>query len=593
MTDLLKVAQELSEADDEFADYEGEEYDLWRPESEWNVPSARVVEETQKLLIREAIGKDGTRQRVMEATPSGWISSLIYLNGSPFSFTGRDYLLPIYNSGLPRVLLKTGRQVEKSTLLANSLVVNSAVRPFFKSLYVSPSHSQTRQFSNEKLKTAMEQSPFISRYLINHMVSSQVFEKGFANGSMIFMRSAFLTADRARGISSDLACIDELQDMLISNIPVILECLSHSRYKYQKFAGTPKSLENTIEQYWQYSSQCEWMVPCGCKGGEGGRFWNFLDDKNIHKTKGVVCKRCGKKLDVARGRWAAANAGSTLTGFRIPQLMVPWIINRSEDWQELVYKYETYPTAQFHNEVLGLSYDSSSKPITRAEVQACCDSKRRLPSGLFDRAAVEDARGRMTFMGIDWGEGRDGGKTPTGKVAVASYTVITICAYVGNKFRVLFCKRYEGKEIDPDFVVEEAAKLAVAWGVKLVGVDYGHGWGVNNQLVRKLTGKKVVQFFHIPKLKERRRWNQRGSFFELNRNLIMSELFLKIKQQLLEFPRWEDFAPFAKDILHIFAEYCEYARTLKYDHKPSEPDDFFHSLLFCWQAANIYLGRKD
>lgn len=505
------------------------------------------------------------------------------------SVTGEE-TLSIEVEGLHN-FITGGIVTHNTTLLANNLVINSVTRPFFKSLYVSPSHMQTRQFSNEKLKPVMEQSPLIAKYLLNHNVSSQVFEKGFANGSMIFLRSCFLTADRSRGISSDEVALDEIQDFLISNIPVILECLSHSKYKFQIFAGTPKTFENTIEQYWENSSQGEWMVPCDCKSGGTGKFWNFLDDKNISKTKGVVCKNCGKRLDVSMGKWVIANKDSNLMGFRIPQLMVPWIINTPRDWEVLINKFETYPTAQFNNEVLGLSYDHSSKPISQTELQACCTSEPMWASATCTEA-VAASRKFMLFGGVDWGEGRDGGKTPGGKVAVASYTILTIAGYVGKVFRVFYVKKYTGKEIDPDYIVRDITSIAHALNLRVVGVDYGHGWGVNNALIRMLTLKRVILFQHV-NMKERRKWDERGAKFELNRNLIMSELFLLMKAQLVSFPRWDDYKPIAKDIMAIYAEYCEYARTIKFDHKPSEPDDAFHSMLYAWQAANIHLGRSD
>jgi hypothetical protein len=429
--------------------------------------------------------------------------------------------------------------------------------------------------------------------MVNHMVSSQVFEKGFANGSMMFLRSAFLTADRARGISSDLCAIDELQDMLISNLPVILECLSHSKHKIQRFAGTPKTFENTIEQYWEKSSQCEWMVPCDCTGGDKGRFWNFLDAKSISKKKGVVCKNCGKRLDVSTGKWAAANPGCSLVGFRIPQLMVPWIINTPRDWEVLVHKFETYPEAQFANEVLGLSYDHANKPISQAEIQACCTGGP-MWSSPSSPEAMHDAKHHILFAGVDWGEGRDGvGKTPSGKIAVASYTVLTIAGYEGKRFRIFYVKKYMGKEIDPDFIVKDINQIAQLLNIRAVGVDYGHGWGVNNALIRMLGPKRVITFQHIGNLGVRRKWDERGMKFELNRNLLMSEYFLLMKTQLIQYPTWEAYKAFAKDTMAIYAEYCEYQRTIKFDHKPSEPDDTFHSHLYSWQAANIFLNRND
>ena len=242
------------------------------------------------LSVNKTWTQSGKEKTLLRATKMDWIHNLIHLDGQKFDFSGREYLRPIYNGGYQHILLKTGRQVEKSTALANNIIIESVIRPYFKTVYVSPSHSQTRQFSSDKLKPWIEKSPLIRRYFQNSGVSQQVFEKGFTNGSMVFLRSAFLTADRCRGLSAHLLCLDEIQDILISNVPVIAECLSHSPHALKVYSGTPKTLENTIEQYWSGSSMCEWMVPCE---RHTPRVWNFLDERNIGKH-GPVCCKCKK-----------------------------------------------------------------------------------------------------------------------------------------------------------------------------------------------------------------------------------------------------------------------------------------------------------
>lgn len=560
--------------------------------------SQSIIDSTSHLSLGSEV--DGANRKTrLRAAPTAWIHNLLHLNGDKFDFTGREYLIPLYNNNLNWILLKTARQVEKSSYLGNDIVIKSCINPYYKTLYVSPSHAQTRQFSNEKLKPLLEQSPIIAKYFQDSFVSSQVFEKGFTNGSMCFLRSAFLTADRCRGISADDLKIDEIQDMLMSNVPVIEECLSHSKYKRKTYAGTPKTFENTIEIFWGYTSQNEWLVPCDCglttsaSSTKPSRYWNFLDKDNIDIKRGVVCKKCRRRLDIPSGRWVTHNKKNIGHGFRIPQLMVPWIINTERDWQVLVNKFKTYPEAQFANEVLGLSYDSANKPIARSDLIQCCNSGRRPWVSPFDNEAYVLSRKIPLSMGIDWGEGVDGGITPSGKIRNASYTVVTIGCRIGSRYCLMWAKKYEGKEADPDFIVKDVVKYALHLNIPIVGVDWGHGWGVNNQIVRSLGAERVIQFQHIGNMKERRVYDPDAFRYKLNRNLIMSELFLLMKGQGIEFFQWEYFEPFAMDILAIYAEYCEYQRTLKYDHKPSDPDDFFHSLLYGWQASNIYHGLLD
>ena len=146
-----------------------------------------------------------------------------------------------------------------------------------------------------------------------------------------------------------------------------------------------------------------------------------------------------------------------IVGYRIPQLMVPWIISTMDQWMKLLWKRDNYPFGQFCNEVLGLSYDSASKPISRADLLKCCHDYdlwdlNRLPSN-----EVSLARQKLLIGGIDWGEGMDGSeKSPSGKRRNASYTVLSLGYYENPKqFKYVGLKKYTGKEVDPDYIVND------------------------------------------------------------------------------------------------------------------------------------------
>ena len=132
--------------------------------------------------------------------------------------------------------------------------------------------------------------------------------------------------------------------------------------------------------------------------------------------------------------------------------------------------------------------------------------------------------------------------------------------------------------MDPEFVVNDIVRICRYLGVKRLGVDWGHGWGMNNTLIRRLGVGKVMQFQYVPKQKQRLKWDHLGAKYILLRNLMISELFYDLKSGHVKFPRWQQLEPFAKDILAIYAEYNEYMREIRYDHRSSDPDDFFHSV---------------
>lgn len=579
-------------------DYEVEILNPAYDDEQLRKESVPKVSFSQAARIMEMANDDGTYRKIIKARKSTFVHNLIHLNGEKFDFTGREYLLPIYDGNDPEILLKTSRQVEKTTFLGNNLTALSICRPYNKALYVSPSHQQTRQFSNEKLKPAIEQSPFIAKYFQDSSVSHQVFEKSFTNGSYIFLRSCFRTADRSRGISARDLFLDEIQDMVSSEIPVIRECTSHFPDSTVLMAGTPKTHDNVIETYWQGTSQNEWLVPCGnCS------HWNFLDLESIGKTEdylndvlppGPICKKCKHPIDVRKGKWFSFSPGQRVKGYRIPQLMVPWICGLKGQWIKLLWKRDNYPTGQFHNEVLGLSYDNASKPVTREELIACCDSTFKLLPENPNQAQVDYAKRFMLCAGIDWGEGNDGTeKSPVGKVRFASYTVLTLGTYINQKtFQVFFVKKYIGAQANPDFVIRDVIRICKLYGVQLIGADWGHGWGMNNQLAREFGMKRLVQLQYLPKMKERAKYDPIGAKYLLQRNLIISEMFYSIKQRDIRFASWKEMEPYCKDILGVFAEYVEFQRQIRYDHRPSDPDDFLHSLVYCRQAADLYFGKR-
>lgn len=727
-----------------------------------------LIKENQKALDRQffdvkSIAFNNQVRQMVRAKKADWVHNLVYLDGKKFDFAGRDYLFPIYNGRFPRTLLKFSRQCEKSTFLANDTIVESAVIPYNKSVYVSPSYLQTRQFSAGKLTPWMEDSPTIRKFLLSSQVSSQVFEKGMTNGSLIFLRSAFLNADRVRGLSANNLCvsgssvvhkesgeavtieqlvregaavgsriltlnetnfdtefdeivrvtaskpkqpllkihsqsgrhivctpdhpimtwngwkradrlsledyvleashiplpsqasalfdtdtgakasrervrsvatstqdpellkksnqdvifqkvtlieespdelvydftmsknhnffangilvhncIDELQNMISANIPVIMEVLSHAANPRALFAGTPLTNDNILEQMWQESSQCEWLVRCH---NHSPVHYNFLDEKCIGKV-GPVCNKCGSPINPADGQWIAFSKERDTMGFHLNQIMVPWM-QSPQKWKELVWKYETYSKGQFYNEVLGISFDSASKPVTRTDLVACCDP--RFPMRLTPDHWTQSLD---LFMGVDWGTGSDGSeRDEKGRLRTASYTVVTIGAYINPKqFHPFFFKKYIGDHAIPSNCIRDIIQLARLFNVKMIGADWGFGWAANDQLESAFGLQRVIKWQYVGMQRERMKYDQVAHKFSISRTEVMSDFFADIKKGVYVFPPWEHSQEYLKDIEHIFAE-ASSTGQLRYDHKKTEPDDTAHAIIFAREAADRYYGR--
>jgi len=551
--------------------------DTWYEEEIWN-PEPTIEEDP--VILREARKKAPKPKSVKPSMFTNGIFKMPTEDGltyEKFSFEGRRHLYRPYDTAATRVLLFCARQVEKSTMLGNKALCYMSLIQAYRVLYVSPSATQTKTFSNDRIKEPIETSPTLKRFTTK-MLSQNILEKQFINRSKITMRYAFLNADRARGIPAWMLELDELQDILRDNIPVIEQCTAHAPSSMKRFvyAGTPKSLDNIIEEYrGNQSTQGEWVVPCdGCNN------WNILGERNIGK-KGTICAKCGKYINPMheRAQWAWQVAWDPIKApfesYRIPQLMVPW-----KDWNEILLDYERYPRDKFFNEVLGISYESGLRPLTQAQIRACCRDYR------MDEATLDKIRplsmAQPFFAGVDWGTGD------------ASYTVLTIATYIDMKFRVVYMHRYVGEESDPEIQIVKINQMLRRFNVQLIGCDWGFGFGMNSRLIREFGAQRVHKFQYMARINMRLGYDAKMARWKAHRSEVMAAIFDAIKKQKCEFPRWEDFhKPHATDMLNIYSEYNEKLRMIVYDHRQGNPDDSFHSFLYCWLVSMLMIQRPD
>jgi len=509
--------------------------------------------------------------KIIRIAPSQFTERFLHLNGKPFSFQNYEFMKPIYDLDSPEIVMKFSRQTSKSTTMANVMMSKSAMIPHFKQLYVSPSVDQTKIFSGDRVAPVIESSPLIKKHYINSNVSQNVFTKRFLNGSTLYLRYALQSADRLRGLSTDINYFDEAQDLNMDIIPVINQSMSRSLHKRTVFAGTPKRTKGTLAELWYRSTMYEWFSKCGhCNK------WNFLDQKNVG-LYGVICRYCGEHLDTRKGQWISTGDPTSRTkGFRVNILMfesAPWV-----DWQTDVIDYrKTCPNdAIFYNEVLGLEYDEGVQPITLADLRRCATGGPMIE----DPTSVH-LSSTQTTLGLDYGPVNSN----------KSKTVASIIQRCEGKTKVLYLKRYKGHEADYSFIHSDIPGLFAKWHVAVIGADAGLGDGPNSEIRGRIgQPERLIAFRHSGSQRAKAKWNPKSNEYTLNRNMVMTDLFRKIKNRQIEFPRWEDFEPFADDFLNIVIEYDDHAGTYKYVN--TGPDDALHSILFGELALQLLTARN-
>ncbi len=379
---------------------------------------------------------------------------LLQLKGKPYHLRDHFPFEPFFRTRMPnKTLLKTGRQVSKSTSLSSQGVLFSNCIPYFSTLYVTPLFEMIRRFSQNYVRPFIETSPVMKLFSGTTTINS-VLQRSFKNHSQMIFSFAFLDAERTRGISADKNVIDEIQDMDIDFLPIIHETMSGSRdWGLIQYAGTPKTLDNTIEKLWGDSSMAEWMIKCR-HGGCG--HWNIpaleydlIEMIGPHheliseKNPGIVCAKCRKPVNPrppyqgGTGRWVHRDRAKrwTFAGYHVPQIIMPMHYGNSEKWETLLGKQAgkgNTPIHVFFNEVCGESYDSGSKMVTITDLKraACLPWPNEV-----DSAKKHIGEYVYRVVSVDWGGGGVS-KKKTGDVhsdlMYQSYTSIAVMGMLPN-----------------------------------------------------------------------------------------------------------------------------------------------------------------
>jgi len=495
---------------------------------------------------------------------SNWISNACYVEeGEPLSYDGREWMPGIFDCDRRFRLLKTSRQVGKSTSgCADSL--GRMASQGLDILYIAPEQKQAREFSHQKVSPMLDGSPVFRRM---KGVPDNVHEKSMTNGTKYFLKYAKHNPDAIRGVTVDGVHYDEIQDQDLESIrPVAEEAMFNSRHKLRLFTGTPKSYSHPPHHLWKKSDQREWIVTCtACSS------YNNLGTDNIGKS-GPVCKHCGEDLDVSNGQWVAHSPESDMAGFHVHQMHCKNSHRTQEDWDDFLYKYENYDDWRFLNEVLGISADTAETPITRQMLYQICNPELQVlsdPPSSYTSAPC--------YAGIDWGHG-------------PAATAIAIGQFKNGRFRYLFLKKYEEEATDPRYCVPDMIKHMKRYKVARVHADYGGGFGLNERLIDKMgRGKVTTNYWSGSAVASDEKWsvkNRRIPRLTLNKSKAIGAYIKKIEDMALELPRSDDVFPdMAQDFLNVRKDRDHRGNLQFIKAGPNQNDDLFQACIYAYIIA--------
>ena len=499
---------------------------------------------------------------------SKWVESLICLKGRPFSFNGRSYLRRIYDSTARRIVMRCSRQVEKTTFVCNVVVHAALTIPGAHIIVVFPRQDQASVFAKSRLRPLIAESPVLRRLLVGSRARDpNVNHMRFANRSEVYIRAAYHSADAVRGIDGDFLLVDEFQDIAGGDLPVLEEALSHSEHRRVILTGTPKSVDNHLEDVFSRSTAHEWRVPCPC----GQRV--FLDEKCLG-LESPICPDCQSAIAPSQGLWVPRNPDSIWgDGFTLNHLVTPWL-----SYPELLERQQSYDPALFRNECLGLPTYLGDHLVTRAEVEQCCQQYPMATSLQDVRSEYRNA----LVAGIDWGGGS------------VSRTVLTI-GYMteDDHFNIVFLERYPA-QAEPNDILKSIVRRFLQFGVRVAAADGAGVGSVYNGLlldqVPNLLG--LYAMFYSAADQKPRQYKGRLWNWTIGRTPSLGMIFTRIKKLRIRFPRVEDSGSFLDEIWCETAEYDDHNRTIKYTHAETQPDDTLHSINYAATLGRLVLNRN-
>jgi intein/homing endonuclease len=469
-----------------------------------------------------------------------------------------------------------------TTQSAKSLVLG-ALFPAYQTLYVAPRFDQVTVFSSQRFKPMAEDSkPLWDEGLLRPSKTLwQVGAKELLNRSFYNFRSCYTTADGCRGITAQALLIDEIQDIISDNVPILEKCQAHwgweTGLRHRMYAGTPKTTNNTLTRRYRQSCQFEWIVRCAHCG-----FDNFLDEKVIG-LKGYICTKCGGDIVMALGRWVPMNPAAldVSWGFRIPQMMVPYVTHA-----DVLSQLEdpNISRLKFNNETLGLPYDEGELILTEAIMLKACEANRinMTPAQL----GMIAKSGTPVFAGIDHGSAE--GNSP-------SFTVLVMGTVDSNgRLQVQHITKFTGKlaALAPQpGILNQMLREA---GVTLVFSDWGFGAHQNARLTDEFgwaRGSARNMLAEVMYVSQRQIaiFDPVAGRYKVDRNQSMIACIDDIKMGRLLFFKADAMKPFVNDFTTIYTEYNDKYGTTKFDHK--DPDDVFHATNLCRLAALTFRGQ--
>jgi len=293
-------------------------------------------------------------------------NKIVNENGYPLEFRDHTFLIDPYLDETPEQVVMKASQIGHSTLeiiraihLCKYLQANV--------IYTLPSRNAVKDFVMPKVDPLLEKNPVL-KSMVGSTDSTALKKIG---DRFLYFRGSW-EQSAAISISAHILINDELDRSNQKVIRTYRTRLDGGR-RERPDLGWEWQLSNPsipgagVDEKWQKSDQKHWYIRCPhCMAQQ---FLNFPENIDF-KRRIYICQKCHMWLsdDVRRdGEWIA-HRQSSISGYWISQLMVPWI-----PASKIIDDYDDGKGDQsiFYNFTLGLPYISKESGVDRQTILNC------------------------------------------------------------------------------------------------------------------------------------------------------------------------------------------------------------------------------
>jgi hypothetical protein len=273
-------------------------------------------------------------------------------------------------------------------------------------LYVLPAKTpDASDFSTSRFDPALEASPHLAKLFTD---VKNIGHKR-AGSASLFVRGSRSRA-QLKSVPAGIVILDEVDEMVQENIPMIFERMSGQLLKQSLLISTPTIEGHGISVYFKNSTQEHYFFKCPSCGRKTELVYPecliiTADDPTDNRIKDshIICKECKNILNhsakrdwlsVENSEWVPSYTDKWSEGFHINQLYsmttTPWEI------AQLALKADTSPAdkQEFYNSKMGTTCTVEGAQVTEDEIQKA--------TGSYTKAETGKGRSIVT-MGVDVG----------------------------------------------------------------------------------------------------------------------------------------------------------------------------------------------